>query len=172
MSINNLELSPETVRILYRSSLVANTEALTPAEELPANEKEKNIEIKKLGKNKKKIVFVVNNPKNTFADDEEMTLITNLLNACDLSLDDIALINYDKNKDATNRHINESFRPKIEIVFGVSCAQLQLPFNVPYFQTYEFDNCTYLFNPPLREFLSNSTLKRNLWQCLKTIFAV
>ena len=99
-----------------------------------------------------------------------MKLLTDLLTACKISMDDIALVNYHQNPQLNYQQITDQFQSKKNLVFGLSAVDLDLPFTIPYFQIQNFQGSLYMIAPPFSDFLKNINLKKDLWASLKKIF--
>lgn len=164
MDINNIQLPVHLCRQMFEKSLVAET----PAIKKPDNEEK--MKISGLGENLKKILFLVNNTRYKYANDDEMKFLSDLLSACKLSMADIKLVNYHEMPQIDYTDLQKSFEPKTIIIFGVSTDELNLPFTIPYFQVQKFEGQQFLFNPAVEGFLSNIENKQQLWKCLKKIF--
>jgi hypothetical protein len=163
MSLDNIQLSHQTCAILFSHNLI---------EDQPSNleaESDEKIEIASVGENHKHVLFLVNDPSCKFLPDEEMDLLTNLVSACRLSMNDIALVNFNRNK-FNYLQFKQQFHPKKILVFGVSNAELELPFDIPHFQIQAFEEQLYLTAPALKEFLTNKPLKKDLWISLQKLF--
>jgi hypothetical protein len=161
MSLNKIELTNYLCQNLFTKNLVVNSEFV-----------EQNFaknEISYLGENKKQILFIVNNPKQDFLADEEMKLLTNLLKACKLSLEDIALVNY-ANHPYSYEILSEKFHSKKILMFGVSTADLDLPFAIPLFQIQKFHEQFFMPAPLLEDLSASKELKTKLWICLQKLF--
>lgn len=163
MSLDNLQLSYETCAILFSSNLIED-----PVSNPKVNSPKKT-EIVSLGENKSQVLFIINDPGHKFLPDEEMELLTKLVSACKLSIADIALVNFSSNKYSYHQY-NEQFQPKRILIFGVKNAELELPFDIPHFQVQQFQKQFYLTAPPLKEFLNNTALKKELWTRLQKLF--
>ncbi len=163
MSLDNIQLSDQSCIILFSHNLIED-----PASNVAIKSQNK-IEIKSLGENKNKVLFLVNDPDSKFLPDEEMELLTNLISACKLSMADIALVNFNANTYSYTQ-FNEAFQPKKILVFGITNSELELPFDIPHFQVQAFQQQFYLTAPPLKEFLHNKDLKKELWVCLQKLF--
>lgn len=163
MSLDNIQLSSQTCAILFNGDLIEE-----PAFNSKVNSEEK-IEIQSLGENKSHILFIINNSSHKFLPDEEMELLTKLVSACKLTMADIALVNFSSNQ-YSYRHFNDQFKPKKILVFGVRNRELDLPFDIPYFQVQSFQQQLFLTAPPLKEFLNNTNLKKELWKTLQKLF--
>lgn len=159
MDLNNLALTSRTLQNLYHDALIARQEEAMP----------KTKEIASLGKNRKNVLFLIANETHSYCGDEEMEMLTNLLSACRLSLDDIALVNGARTP-LTHDVLHKQFQYKFAVCFGITCSNLGLPFEIPDFRVYNFADCKWLFNPNLKDFLQNPALKRDLWGCLKHMF--
>lgn len=164
MDINNIELTSSICQSLFSNTLVETKYTGKISSELPGSQ------INHIGENRKKIVFVVNNEKGEFLNDEEMEVLNNLLAACKMSIVDISLVNFYPLKEITYESITEQLKAKHILLFGITCAQLGLPFNIPDFQVQKFQDQIYLFNPPFSDLITNKNSKMALWNCLKKMF--
>jgi len=163
MSLNNIQLSDIAFQILFEKNLVGNTGIKA------GTEVSKEINISSLGENQKNILFLVNEPEHKFLPDNEMEMLSNLVIACKLSMADIALVNYHYNHYQYSQ-FDDHFQPKIILLFGISTAEMDLPFAIPFFQIQQFQQQFFLTVPPLAEFLENKNLKKDLWLSLQKLF--
>lgn len=163
MSLDNIQLSYETCAILFNHNLIEDPTSN------PKVDSSQKIEIESFGENHSHVLFVVNNNTHKFLPDDEMELLTKLVSACKLSLADIALVNFSSNK-YNYQLFNDQFHPKKILIFGVKNTELELPFDIPYFQVQTFQQQSYLTAPPLKEFLNNTALKKELWRTLQNLF--
>ena len=163
MSLDNIQLSAETCSILFNHNLIGDLASN------PEADSQNKIKINALGGNQKHVVFLVNDGSCKFLPDEEMELLTKLVSACKLTMNDISLVNF--NSNPVNYHLlNEQFQYEKILIFGVSTSALELPFDIPNFQIQQFQQQLYLTAPPLKEFLNNVELKKELWQSLQKLF--
>ena len=158
MSLENIQLSKNTIQQLFAHGLVQTTA-----------EPPHKAGINSLGENQKNILFLVNSAQNKFLPDDEMDLLSNLISACKLSMADIALVNY-FNHSADFSELTRHFKPEKILIFGITTSELKLPFTIPYFQIQSYNEQFYLTAPPLKDFLNNTQLKKELWNCLKKLF--
>ncbi len=163
MSLDNIQLSNEICVILYSRNLIKDFES-----NHGINSKKK-IKIESLGENQRNVLFIVNDSTHKFLPDEEMELLTRLVSACQLSLADIALVNFHSNKYNYQQY-NDQFQPKKILIFGVKNANLELPFDIPHFQVQQFQQQFYLTAPSLNALLNNTALKKELWASLQKLF--
>lgn len=174
MSIDNIQLTAGLCENLFSKSLIDSTNSVSNKPNVISTqiikEPAEKIRIKSLGENNGNILFLVNNTENIFLSDEEMKLLSDLLTACKISMADIALVNYHQNPQLNYQQIADQFKSKKNLVFGLSAADLELPFTIPFFQIQKFQDSTYMIAPPFSDFLNNINLKKELWASLKKIF--
>jgi hypothetical protein len=164
MSLDNIQLTKETCIDFYRKNLVA-------AGSVEEDEIEKKPTINSLGENQQNILFIVKDAEHKFLADDEMTLLSNLIAACKLSMADISLVNYYSNQYDYQQFI-EQLHPQKILLFGVNTRELDLPFEIPFFQIQSFQNQLYMTAPLLKDFLNNTDLKKQLWTGLQKIFSL
>ncbi len=161
MSLNNISLPARLIADLYPSSLI---EKVSPADIPEA--------IKFLGNNKKNILVLVSKGNIAFIEDHELNFLSSILGACKLSLADVAIVNLNSLNFLDYRTIINQLQSKTVVMFDVASEAIDLPFNFPYFQLQQFDQCTYLCAPGLKTIATDKTLKTQLWGCLKNLFPV
>ena len=98
-----------------------------------------------------------------------MKFLNDLLNACYLTMADIAFLNFRENNAFTYHDITEQLSPKKNLIFGVTAKELDLPFAIPFFQVQNFHNQVYMISPSLEEIQLNKELKKQLWNCFQKI---
>ena len=121
----------------------------------------------------KKITLLADLGELTARGNPTSPFIQKLLEACKLTIDDIALVN-------THREIpslallQQQLHPSVILLFGQDPAQLGLPIRFPEFKLQAHDSITFLLLPGLHAFLaedeSAKLLKSKLWVCLKSLF--
>jgi DNA polymerase III psi subunit len=166
MSLNDIQLQPYLLADLYSDVLIETNTAGT-AVNTPESKP-----MKYLGKNEKNILIIVANAEVPFLPDTELSLLTNILSACRLSLADIAIIN-SYNIDHTELHNSiQQLEARSIILFGTDPLSIGLPINFPQFQLQQFDKRIYLYGPALSELEQDKSLKTRLWGCLKQLFGL
>ena len=175
MSSSQFQLPDLLIADLYRQQLVIISED-APLK----NETKASVEIKPqkewfLGNNKKNITLLVNDVEATYLKDVSLQLLSAMLNACNLNMEDVALINFHKNP-ISYAQIKIGLKPKQIILFNVTTNQIQLPFMIPLFQVQPYDDCSFLLAPALDQMLGsdqNAKLEKSkLWLCLKKMFPI
>lgn len=177
MSLNNIQLPSSVVADLYRSSLIDTGTETTEDFQKPStnrsSKKYKSEEVwKYLGGNQKNILIAVDYKDAVHLPDDELALLTNMLSACKLSLDDVAIINRNNHKEAGYKELSAYFKSKIVFLFDIEPSSFGLAVSFPHFQVQSVTNTTFLFSPALEEIKKDKLLKSKLWVCLQKIFGV
>jgi len=128
-----------------------------------------------LGKNGKKITILVQSPGIPFLPDNALTFLTKILEACRLTLGDVAIVNA-ATAPVNITALRRQLQPSAILLFGLEPTAIRLPINFPEFKIQPYDNCSYLSAPPLTHLVAQTEesklLKSKLWVCLKTLFSV
>jgi hypothetical protein len=159
MGLNNLNLNSPMLASLYSDVLVEINATGVP--ETGSNNY--------LGSNEKNILIVVNTADAVYMDDADLTFLTNILSACNLSLADVAILNW-HNKETVSAV--PKLKSKHVILFGISPLQFDLPINFPHFQIQNFDKTDYLTAPALSIISNDVVIKKELWTSLKKMFSI
>jgi hypothetical protein len=195
MGLNDIKLSPTLTVALYGNLLVEDTagklsagreifteeyilmeEAEAPEPPPPGKKKiakePTTGNLKSLGGNQKNILIVVKNDTVVHLPDEELEFLTNILKACQLSLDAVAIVNTNNAPDEGYKEYAKKFSSKIVLLFGIEPVSFDLPVNFPEFQVQSLNNTTFLYSPSLLECRTDKLLKSKLWVCLQRIFGL
>ncbi len=167
MSIDNIQLPAFLQKALFKNNLVSPQ--IKPENKTKHNE-EAVIEF--LGGNSKNIAFVVNNNENKFLNDHQLNFISGLVDACNISLDDIAIVNVASRKPVSYAGLAEQLSTCKVLSFGVTPADLDLPFTIPFFQVQVFQEIDYIFCPHLDELQEDKNAKKQLWASLQKTFKI
>ena len=168
------KLPPFVLADWYKNDLVL-TKKETGAKGALKREKEtKNkLAIKQLGDNKKNVTVIIKDSEVAFLSEEEFSLLSNILKACNLTMADIALVNWAQTP-ARYTDIKKQFSPSHLLLFDVSTADVELPFSIPAYQLQTYDRCQLLVAAPLRMMLGETMKakeeKNKLWHALKKMF--
>ncbi|MEO6188115.1 MAG: hypothetical protein ABIO82_00555 [Ginsengibacter sp.] len=163
MSIDKIQLPPLLHASMFKDKLVDINKSATPrlTDNLGA--------ISFLGGNKKKIVFVVSNKDQKYLGDDELTFLLNLVSACNITMQDIAVVNIWET-GWTRKVLQDALSARKFLCFGVSSADLDLPFTIPYYQVQTFEEVQFLFCPELKKIEPDQNAKKILWECLRNLF--
>lgn len=164
MSLNDIQLSPVLVQDLYKNTLVETTVST------PEKGREDRPPVSFLGHNDKRITILVNEPGTTYLADEHLSFLMDILTACKLGMADVALVNMNTDPSLTDKKFGEILAPEKLLLFGVEPLSIGMPLQFPHYQVQTYNNCTYLFAPPLAVLKKDKDEKMQLWTCLKKIF--
>jgi hypothetical protein len=171
MSLNDIQLHGKMLTDLYGDVLISEITA-------PVNQPKTKVEavsgIRSLGKNNKNYCFIVSYPKETFLPDDKMEVLIKIMQACRLSMDDIALLNI-AGDDCSIEQIREQFQPGKMVLLGVKPADIRLPIQFPAYKPQSYAGCTYVYSDSLDQMDTSETgrkIKGNLWSALKEMFAL
>ena len=166
MSLDNIQLPAIVLHDLYKNSLVdldTNTVKKIP---------KKTPGIAFLGNNQKQITIIASDDTTIYLPDEELNFLMGILNACKLTMADVALVNMAKTDAVTYSEIEQELNTGTMLLFGVTPLQLGLPLQFPHYQVQKFNNLVYLAAPALTTIAADKVEKTKLWNCLKQIFSI
>ncbi len=167
VDLNNMPLNQSMVATIYKDSLVE----FDAIPEIKKSEPSVFIdEWKFLGDNKRNILIAINYDESVYLPDDQLTFLTNILNACKISLGDVALLNLNK-ETRKYKEVTTYFKSNVILLFGITPAAFGLPIDFPHFQVQPFNNGIFLLSPPLEEIEKDKILKSKLWICLQRIFS-
>lgn len=182
MSLNKIDLSPRLIARLYPRSLSIDPTTQAP----PAVQPEPGVTVpgeeppvaaamtdwKSLGGNKKHILVVVHYPDDLHLPDTSFQFLSQLLNACKLTPNDVAIVNHHNYPGQDHKAIIDHFQSAVILMFGITTAAFGLPFEIPQFQVQNHAGLTVVHAPSLHELKEDKTAKTNLWASLKKIFNI
>ena len=164
MSLDNLHLPPVVLQELFNHSLIGLMV------EKKWDEKKFSTIFSTLGNNRKNILILVENEETPYLPDDQLNLLLGILAACNLTMDDVAILNIKRNKPVTYKSVTAELKSEKLFLFGVNPFQIDLPLDFPNYQVQQFNNQIYLSAPPLSHFQDNKVEKTKLWNCLRQIF--
>ena len=185
MSLDKIQLPDFLIADFFPNSLVITDESkrirtpqgmAEPIATVPV-EKESTEPAKPiyLGGNKKNISIVVKDTDAVYLRDEWLQLLTSILGACKLNIDDVAIINHSR----TPVHypdLSDATAPRFLLLFDVESKDIALPFSIPHYQVQGFNNCTFLLCPSLSLMIGSTETvkaeKTRLWMSLKKMFNI
>jgi hypothetical protein len=173
MSLNNIQLKDLAIAELYRDNLLASegtvaaTAAIAPSP-TPAG-------YKFLGTNHRRISIIVHSPGKVFLPDDQLGVLTKMLEACKMNMGDVAIVNHAASP-VVIAQLKQQLQPSFILLFGPKPPDIGLPMDFPVFKIQAYDQCTYLTAPSLEELVrpgdEGKLLKSKLWVCLKTLFEI
>lgn len=169
MDLNTLQLSPAIITSLYKN-------VLYEFDDFGENNKFNGPEQAKGWKypagNQSNVLIVFNQVNEEQLSKDQLTFLATIFGACKISLEDIAIVNMDHQKEVLYKEIIGKFKSRQIFLLGVEPGHFGLPVNFPQFQIQPFDNCTFLFCPELDDIAADKVLKSKLWVCLQRIFSI
>lgn len=128
-----------------------------------------------LGKNLRQITIIVHSPGIPFLADDQLTVLTRMLEACRMNIGDVAIVNHATTPVSVGT-LRQQLQPAFILLFGPTPPEIGLPMDFPVFKIQAYDQCTYLTAPSLQELVKpgddSRLLKSRLWVCLKTLFEI
>ena len=170
MNLNTIQFDATDIALLFKNSLVEiNTEKPVLAQ-TDISTDPIAIGWKYLGENKKKTLIVVRYPGEVHLPDKQLTFLTKLLAACNLTIADVAIINFQQYKSSDFDKILDYFKPKAVLLFDIAPGEFGMPMIFPQFQVQRYKDAVFVSSPSLEVIEPDKALKGNLWVCLKRIF--
>ena len=172
-----MELPAFLTAAFYKNHLVILPENQAPVPENPKQIIEPVSENVKtyLGDNKKKIVVLHKEPAAAYLTEEQFKLLSGILHACRLSMEDIAIFNL-AHQAILFQQLKLQLHPQFLILFDVIPTAIELPFTIPPYQIQEYNNCKILVAGSLQYMtLESEEVKKEktlLWNALRKMFSL
>ena len=163
MNFKTFKLPPLLIRELYKDCLVdPSGVSLSGVDKIIQNHT--------LGDYLRKILVVINNPTSEMIEENELIFLTGILNACKLSLRDVAVFNISATAGIKYGTLLNHFKPRTALLFGITPEHIDLPVNFPEFKIQKFSDVQFLYAPSLNGLENDKVQKGKLWACLKQLF--
>ena len=163
MSFDRLQLDPYLLARIY-------TQPIVPGENAPVVTEQKSIpKVKFLGENQKNIALFIQNENEAYLNEELFNLLTNILNACKLGMQDVALINILNYPAMPLSAWQQAVNAQRGIAFGIQPAALGLE-PLPSYQVHSTGGMQLLFSDALQNIAQDKAMKAKLWMGLKQLF--
>lgn len=172
MDLNQVNLTPELLTSLYQKVLVEESASKKGETPTQSGSGTSNESIRALGMHQRAILILVNEQQAPFLTDASLNYLTRILNACKLTMSDVALVNLANAAGANYLQLQEKYPSQLLIAFGIPPDALSLPIDFPPYQLQKLSGCTYLHAPSLTELELSETEKRKLWASLKKLFNI
>lgn len=172
MSLDNIQLSPIVVQQLFNNSLIELKKVQAKIAKQATEATAAQPDFQMLGKFAKQILLIVHQPNTVYVQDEGLTMLINMISACKLSMDDVAIINQWQHPEIQYQHITQQLEAKTILLFGVELSSIDLPIAFPNFQIQQYNQQTWLAAPGIDTLLPNPDLKKQLWNSLRQLFGV
>ena len=172
MSLNSIKFETTDIALLFKNSLVEidSKKQVSPNQGFNPDADPIAIGWRYLGENKKKTLAIVRYANTTHLPDKQLSFLTKLLAACNLSVADVAILNFQQYGPADFDKVINHFTPKVVLLFDITPAGFGMPMNFPEFQVQAYKDTVFLSSPSLEIIEPDKNLKGKLWTCLKKIF--
>lgn len=165
MSLDQVQLDPYFLAKMY-------TQPIIPGENAPVVTEQKAApKVKFLGENQKNIALFIQNEGEAYLNDELFNLLTNILNACKLGMQDVALINIHSYPDLGVADWKSAVPFQRGVIFGAAPEKFGLA-DIPAYQLVTVAGTTLLFSDTLEDIGQDKTLKAKLWMGLKQLLGI
>jgi hypothetical protein len=167
MELNGLQFTREQLAQLFTDALVVTETPSTPTKKPTVAPSKPGIQFK--GKNKKKFLWIVHEPAQQFLGNEDFEFLSQIIAACKMNMDDIALVNL---AHATNsiEEIAEHLQSTMIILCGIEYQQL--PFKLEEYILFPHQKRNYFLADTLEHLRNDKTKKSKLWLALKAMFSL
>lgn len=165
MSLEQLQLDPYLLAQMYDQPIIPEQRQAVPAaaKALP--------KLKYLGENQKNILLLIENESEAYLNEELFNLLTNILNACKLGMQDVALLNIAAYPGLTLQDYHQATGFRQCILFAIPHARLGLAEMAPYLAETHF-GASVVFSDHLQQIATDKALKGRLWMALKQLFGI
>lgn len=129
--------------------------------------------LKYLGDHLKKIMVIVSDPSAVHLNETDLGLLSSILNACKLTLADIALINTAQQPLSMHEMLN-TLPSQLVLAFDISAAQLKIKLPTTLYKPIVLGDTHILFSTSLQSMQGTDQTakleKSKLWNALKLLF--
>ncbi|NLR60931.1 hypothetical protein HGH93_22700 [Chitinophaga polysaccharea] len=165
MPLEQLDLDPYFLAKIF-------TQPIIPGKSVPVAAEEKVApKVKYLGENQKNIALFIQNENEAYLNEELFNLLTNILNACKLSMQDVSLLNVSHHPSLAFPDWKAAVKITRGVVFGIAPEQLGFS-DIPLYQLVTVNDTTLLFSDELSLIGSDKLLKARLWAGLKQLLNI
>lgn len=165
-SFKNIHLPDFVLAEMYKNNIVSTKTEAQP----------KSTPIGFLGDNKKNIAILLQDDDAVFINDERLNFLSNILQACHLTLADVAIINIKNQPDIHYQNIVEQLQPKFILLFDININAIGFSNNLQLYQLQKINDYTIMSAAPLDKMLSKTQEakieKSKLWMSLKIMFNI
>lgn len=180
MSLENVQFDPYILARLFQHQAIIPGEkpaapAITATPPAPPKVAEAPAvalpPVKFLGENQRRIALLINNANEVYLNDTLFNLLTNILNACKLGMQDVALINLHAYPEANFAALQQAVPMQYCIFFGMEPATLGVQGVQPY-QVSQAGNTSLLYSSELGVIAEDKVMKGRLWNSLKQLLGI
>ncbi len=166
MSLENFQIPIVLIPELYKDSLVQ----LEAEQATSINLKESRLTF--TGSNLKNILILTEDAHHLHLADTDLEFLANILNACKLNLNDVAIVNLFHNKGADFILLSSQFKPENILLFGVIGASIGIQHHSDNYELTKWQNINIISGDHLSAIATQPELKKKLWLQLKKLFQI
>ncbi|NML41362.1 hypothetical protein HHL17_29490 [Chitinophaga sp. G-6-1-13] len=165
MSLDQLDLDPYYLAKIF-------TQPIIPGKSVPVAAPQIEVpKVKYLGENQKNVALFIQNENEAYLNDELFNLLTNILNACKLGMQDVSLMNTSPYPQLDYTSWQAAVKIEKAIVFGAASTPLGLT-DAPLYQLLTVNSTTLLLSDELQVIGTDKVLKAKLWAGLKQLLGI
>ena len=163
MSLENIQLTDEQLAEFYSSHLVITGASGNAKDEIKVKQPLAGI----TGKNNKNFAWIVNETAYPFLSDADFQFLSEVITACKMNMDDIALVNLAKS-NMNFTELKETLQPKLLIISTLAQNWLQAnSYSLQQQEGYQF-----YITEELSVLRNDKVKKSKLWLALKQMLAL
>lgn len=162
MSLKDVDFDPYLLASIFPGPLVQKQP------DLPKSHLVGDQPLPFLGNNRQQILLVIQNKETAYLSEPIFDMMTNLLSACKLGLDDVALVNLAQFPGIGYRALKQSFHPHKVILFDTVLPEISggKAINRPW----EEEGAHFLLAESLEAMYEDKQLKVPFWNALRQFF--
>lgn len=161
MSLNNIALSNALLAGLYPNVLVQGATVAAPTE----------TPVPFLGRNEKNILILINQKDAAYLSEKELGFLTTVLSACQLSVNDAAVVNWASLNDKSLAVLQAQLSPKKVLLLNVNPEEAGLPAG-EWYAVQKLKGFEAVAAPSLSEIEKTKQAKSKFWVALKQLFCL
>lgn len=165
MALEQEQLDPYFLAKIFTQPIIPGKNTPVAPVEKPA------VKLKFLGENQKNIGLFIQNENEAYLNDDLFNLLTNILNACKLGMQDVALLNVASAPGTPFPVYQEQLGLRQCVFFGVAPEQAGLA-DIPPYQLVSVSGSMLFFSDTLAVIGQDKVLKAKLWAGLKQLLGI
>ncbi len=162
MSLKNISLDPFILSQLYKAPIIASDSVEK------STEKQQSVSF--LGNNRKQVSIFIHNDKNPWLPEDLFQLLSNILQACRMSMDDIALVNKARYPNKKLKEFTEALSPEKMIFLGDPFKKWMEEEGLEKNKVGFINEYRFLWSDSLKTLSSDKRAKKEFWLGLQQFF--
>lgn len=166
MSLDNFQLSSYLVQELYKDYLIDLEKEQISDQSLNADT------IQHLGQFQQSVLILIHYPDSPYLPDETLQFLLGILQACRLSMADVAIVNLARHPHIRYQTLQDQFKPHYWLGFNLNLGTMEFPIQFPEYQVQQYNHQSFVHGPALEMIQADPAQKRQLWNALKKAFQI